>query len=225
MGQPRPRLHLPPPHVSKPEFRNIAHASHILGGPRAAAALHTMTLKAMVRRWLGELNYPFRPVPRSGESFKFVMDHAGRHGNRIEVFKPRRDPGLLVVSSTCPFSARQRGVFLRLKAAGKRAFYRELREQFEDIPNLDRAYAGMEGAPDERGTLVAVIECVIFSPSELNKEDLRRRIVHITIAGDLLDEWIAGALDPRAYSLNPPSQDEDPRLRDGSSKMPVQGGV
>ena len=180
-----------------------------------------MTLKAMVRRWLGELNYPFRPVSKSGESFKFVMDHAGRHGNRIEVFKPRRDPGLLVVSSTCPFSARQRGVFRRLKAADKRAFYGELREQFEEIPNLDRAYAGMDRMDGERDTLVAVIECVIFSPAHLNKADLRRRIVHITIAGDLLDEWIAGALDPRAYSLNPPGPDEDPRLSDDASKMSV----
>lgn len=183
--------------------------------------MHVQTLKAMVRRWLAELNYPFRPVAKSGESFKFVMDHAGRHGNRIEVFKPRRDPGILVVSSTCKFSARQKGVFLRLRAADKREFYRELTAQFEELPNLDRAHVGMDRKLDRHDTLVAVIESVVFSPAELGKDYLRRRIVSITAAGDLLDEWIAGALDPHAYSLNPPKPNEDPRLWDASSKMPV----
>ena len=192
-----------------------------MGGPQGAGALHVQTLKAMVRRWLADLNYPFRPVSKSGESFKFVMDHAGRHGNRIEVYKPRRDPGILAISSTCKFSARQKGVFLRLRAADKRAFYEELTEQFDQIPSLDRAYAGMDGTLDRYDTLVAVIECVIFSPARLTKDDLRRRIVHVTIAGDLLDEWIAGALDANAYSLNPPRPNEDPRLWDASSKMPV----
>ena len=183
--------------------------------------MHVQTLRATVRRWLAELNYPFHPMAKSGESFKFVMDHAGRHGNRIEVFKPRRDPGILVASSICRFSARQKGVFLRLRAADKREFYREMKEQFGQLPNLDRAYAGMHGGLDKYDTLVAVLESVVFSPAHLGKEDLRRRIVHITAAGDLLDEWIAGALDPRAYSLNPPRPNEDPRLWDASSKMPV----
>lgn len=182
--------------------------------------LNTWQLKKLVGQWLADLNYPFRPVSKSGESFMFRMEHAGRHGNRINVFKPRRESGLLCAASVCPFSGRQRDVFLRLKARDKREFNAGIGRAFESLPPVDRAYIGWDGPAGDQ-TMIAVIESVIFREADMCKDDLNRRIVDIAAAGDLMDEWIADALNPDCYDLMPPPEEKDPRLRDSTSKMPV----
>jgi hypothetical protein len=53
-----------------------------------------------VERWLVQRNYNFKRVKNPKEAlFQFIVKYEGSFGNKMEVFEPENQPGILVIGS------------------------------------------------------------------------------------------------------------------------------
>ncbi|MDH3277446.1 MAG: DUF2299 domain-containing protein [Nitrosopumilus sp.] len=80
-------------------------------------------MKDSIERWLIHESHSFEFIKNSENSFHIMVKHAGKEGVPVEIFEPKKQPGIIVIGSKVIMKNNQIARFL--------GFNQEEKERFE----------------------------------------------------------------------------------------------
>ena len=90
-------------------------------------------LRDDVERWLIHENHKFKNNPRDDASFCILVKNLGSFQIPVEIFEPKKQPGVLVIGGKVYFQNRQTARYLKLTDAEREKFHNSVRDYCESI--------------------------------------------------------------------------------------------
>ena len=79
-------------------------------------------MRDSVERWLIHESHSFEFIKNTDSSFHILVKHAGKEGVPVEIFEPKKQPGILVVGSKVVMKNNQIARFLGFSPEEKKRF-------------------------------------------------------------------------------------------------------
>jgi hypothetical protein len=99
-----------------------------------------MNLRDNVERWLIHENYRFRDLKSDDNSFCLRIKNVGSFGIPIEIFEPKKQPGILVLGGKVFFRNPQTARYLKLTDAEQEKFKNSVKDFCESIQAIHKIF-------------------------------------------------------------------------------------
>ncbi len=130
-----------------------------------------------VERWLVHENYSFKNAKTDEDSFRVLIRHIGSFGNRLEIFEPKTQPGVLVLGAKCPLKNNQNARYLKLTDSEKENFEEKVADYCQSIQAICKF-------SDEDGKKLVGVYAVLDKKEQLNQGDFGDAIKRVAEMSD-----------------------------------------
>ena len=90
-------------------------------------------LRNDVERWLIHENHKFKNNPREDANFCILVKNLGSFQIPIEIFEPKKQPGVLVIGGKVYFQNRQTARYLKLTDSEREKFHNSIKDYCDSI--------------------------------------------------------------------------------------------
>ena len=95
-------------------------------------------LRDNVERWLIHENYAFEEIKNHDNNFKMLIKDSSTFSIPIQVFEPKKQPGILVFGAKFPLKNKQMARFLQLNEVEQSKFKNSVQEFCNSIQAINR---------------------------------------------------------------------------------------
>jgi len=99
-----------------------------------------MNLRDNVERWLIHENYRFKEVKSDENSFCLRIKNVGSFGIPIEIFEPKKQPGILVLGGKVFFRNPQTARYLKLTESEQEKFKNSVKNFCDSIQAIHKVF-------------------------------------------------------------------------------------
>ncbi len=99
-----------------------------------------MNLRDNVERWLIHENYRFKNVKNDENSFCLRIKDVGSFGIPIEIFEPKKQPGILILGGKVFFRNPQTARYLKLTEAEQEKFKNSVKNFCDSIQTIHKIF-------------------------------------------------------------------------------------
>lgn len=99
-----------------------------------------MNLRDNVERWLIHENYRFKNVKNDENSFCLRIKDVGSFGIPIEIFEPKKQPGVLILGGKVFFRNPQTARYLKLTEAEQEKFKNSVKNFCDSIQTIHKIF-------------------------------------------------------------------------------------
>ena len=97
-------------------------------------------LRDNVERWLIHENYKFDNKPSAENNFCMVLRNVGSYGTPIEIFEPKKQPGVLVVGGKTFFKNNQTLRYNKLADSEREKFHGSVKDYCDSIYAIHKIF-------------------------------------------------------------------------------------
>ncbi|NIP62457.1 MAG: DUF2299 domain-containing protein [Nitrosopumilaceae archaeon] len=122
-----------------------------------------------VERWLIHHDMEFKQTNNSENIFHTLIKHAGPFGTPIEIFEPKKQPGILVVGAKVPMKNNQIARYLQMNDS-------ERKQYEEKIARFCQMIKAVHKFHEEDGKRMVGIYVVMDQKDDINQQTLLEAI-------------------------------------------------
>jgi len=91
-----------------------------------------------MERWLIHEGHSFEEIKNLENSFQILVKHAGQYGNPVEIFEPKAQPGIIVISAKIVLKTKQISRYMEFSADEKKRFESRVLEFCNSIQAISK---------------------------------------------------------------------------------------
>ncbi|MBA0908408.1 MAG: DUF2299 family protein [Nitrosarchaeum sp.] len=95
-------------------------------------------MKESVERWLIHENHSFQSIKNPENNFQIIVKHAGQYGTPVEIFEPKSQPGIIVISAKVIMKDNQIARFLGFNEEEKTKFEKKMHDFCNSIQAISK---------------------------------------------------------------------------------------
>lgn len=118
-----------------------------------------------IERWLIHGSHTFEFIKNPENSFHILVKHAGEVGSPVEIFEPKKQPGVIVVGSKVVMKNNQIARFLGFNAEEKERFEKKVADYCYSIQAIHKIH-------EEDGKQMIGVYVVLDDKSGINQQSL-----------------------------------------------------
>ncbi len=130
-------------------------------------------LRDNVERWLIHESHSFEFVKNEENSFHILVKHAGKEGLPVEIFEPKKQPGIIVVGSKVIMKNNQIARFLGFNPEEKKRFENKVADYCYSIQAVHRMI-------EEDGKQKIGVFVILDDKGDINQQSLFEAVNKVT---------------------------------------------
>lgn len=122
-----------------------------------------------VERWVIHENFEFKAIKNEENVFHFLIRHGGTYGTPVEIFEPKKQPGILVIGAKADLKNSQILRYKQMSELEQKKFKDKVSEFCNSIKAVHRFL-------EEDGKKKIGVYVVLDKKSEINQESIPEAI-------------------------------------------------
>lgn len=140
-------------------------------------------LRDNVERWLIHENYSFQEIKNPDDSFRILIKHVGSFRIPIEIFEPKKQPGVIVLGGKFALKDKQMVRYLQLNETEQEKFKNSVKDFCDSIRAIHRI-------TKEDGKLVIGVYLVLDKVERFTQQVIVNAIQEITEMSEKIMQFI-----------------------------------
>lgn len=140
-------------------------------------------LQDNVERWLIHENYSFTENKNSDDSFHILIKDVGSYRIPIEIFEPRKQPGVLVLGGKVVLRNKQIARYLKLNDSEREKFKNSVKDYCDSIQAIHKIFK-------EDGKVIVVVYVVLDKVEQFTQEMVLNALQQVSEMSEKTNRFI-----------------------------------
>ena len=127
--------------------------------------MSSVKMRDSIERWLIHESHSFEFIKNTENSFHIRVKHAGKEGSPIEIFEPKKQPGIIVIGSKVEMKNKQIARFLGFSPEEKERFEKKVGDYCYSIQAVHKII-------EEDGKQKIGVYAILDDKVEINQQSL-----------------------------------------------------
>jgi hypothetical protein len=130
-------------------------------------------MRDSIERWLIHESHSFEFIKNTENSFHIRVKHAGKEGSPIEIFEPKKQPGIIVIGSKVEMKNNQIARFLGFSPEEKERFEKKVGDYCYSIQAVHKII-------EEDGKQKIGVYAILDDKVEINQQSLLEAVDRVS---------------------------------------------
>ncbi|HUU48307.1 MAG TPA: DUF2299 family protein [Nitrosopumilaceae archaeon] len=135
--------------------------------------MSSVKMRDSIERWLIHESHSFEFIKNTENSFHIRVKHAGKEGSPIEIFEPKKQPGIIVIGSKVEMKNKQIARFLGFSPEEKERFEKKVGDYCYSIQAVHKII-------EEDGKQKIGVYAILDDKVEINQQSLLEAVDRVS---------------------------------------------
>jgi hypothetical protein len=135
--------------------------------------MSSVKMRDSIERWLIHESHSFEFIKNTENSFHIRVKHAGKEGSPIEIFEPKKQPGIIVIGSKVEMKNNQIARFLGFSPEEKERFEKKVGDYCYSIQAVHKII-------EEDGKQKIGVYAILDDKVEINQQSLLEAVDRVS---------------------------------------------